>query len=322
MSETFAAPAPATTPASTSQEPANNTVPTGDNAAITDQKSDKADQKSEKAEKQAPKQPDLFEYKANGKTHKATLEQLIKKAELGHAADEKFQEAAKLNKKAEAALGRLRNPKDAIAFLQDPSLGLNKEETIAAFEEWYKDNVIEPSKMSPEQKKLADAEARLKKYEEQEAQDAAKKKKDEEEKLDAKTRTEMQQELMELVETSGLPKTRFTVSRMAHWMHVNEVRGLNAPKELIVQQVKKEIRQAMDSMVQSSDGEVLENLLGPETARKLNKHYLAKLKAKRSLGGQTTTEDADPVVEKKPQERIRYAEVNRRMTQMRLGKLR
>lgn len=268
--------------------------------------------------KTAAADPQLHEMKWNGKTERVSLETMRKRAELAEGANERFQQAAALTKKAEATLGRLRDPKNAIAFLQDPALGLSKDEVVKEFEVWYAENVIKREKMSPEQRELSDAKVRIQKYEEEEKARKDTELKTQEEKEDAQVREQLQTEIKDVIETSGLPKTRFVAQQIAKWMRINEEKGLNAPRELIIQQVRKDLRQVMDSLVQSSDGEVLANLLGAETAHKLRKHDLTKLRESRQKLGQGSTETTH--TETKPQKKISYAEVNRNFRKLRIGR--
>jgi hypothetical protein len=283
---------------------------------------DKSTQVNTPAADAKPAAPELFEIKVGGKPKKVTRDELIKLAELGDGADQKFQEAAKLRKQAESYLAKMRNPKDAIALLQDPALGLSEEQVRAAFEEWYSERFIKREKMTPAERRLADAEAKIKQYEDEKAAERAEKQKQADQELDAKTAAEIQKEIIETIQTSGLPKSRFTVSRIAYWTRVNEEQKMNAPRELIVQQVQKEMRQLMDDMVQSSDGEVLEKLLGEGTTKKLRKLALERLRAKRAKLGEappaTTPKEKKEPGEKK--EKLRSADVNRNLRNLRLGK--
>lgn len=313
---TTATPAPAaptqnTTPTDALKTGASNAQKTPEKGAAGGEKAPETGKTDAKSTQTGEKDTQIYEWKSNGKLKRGTLDEMRKAAELADAAHEKFQEAAKLTKKAEAALSRLRNPREAIAFLQDPELGLNPEEVRGAFEEWYSETYIKREKMSPQERELADAKARLKKYEDQEKELEAKKAKDVEEAQDTETRASLQKEIMETIDESGLPKTRFTAQRIAHWMRINLEKGLNAPRALIIQQVQKETREVMDSLVQASDGEKLEKLLGEDTARKLRNHHLQKLRDKRKLGGSPAPEERERT--EKKGDKIRMSEVNRRL---------
>lgn len=266
--------------------------------------------------------PELFEVKIEGKVVKMTRDEMVQAASLGSAAQKRFNEAAAMKKQAEGMLGRMRDPKQAIALLQDPALGLDQNEVRTAFEDWYSSTYIKREQMTPAERKLADAEARLKQFEDEKRDSQEKQRKQQDDELDHKTRTELQNEIIDVINTSGLPKTRFTGSRVAYWMRVNHENKLNAPKELIVAQVRKEARDIMDSMVQSADGDVLENLLGESTTKKLRKISLERLRQKRStLGGVQPAPAPKKESGSEPREKLRGSDVNRRLRDLRLGRL-
>jgi hypothetical protein len=305
-----------TTPAATPATPAVSA-----NADKTAGKSaDKSAQINTPAADTKPATPEYFEIKSAGKTKRVTRDELVKLAELGDGADQKFQEAARMRKQAETYLAKMRDPKQAIALLQDPALGLDQQQVRAAFEDWYANTFIRREKLSPAERELEDAKTKLKAYEEEKEQERAARQKDEEEKMDAQTRATLQKEIIETVETSGLPKTRFTVARIAYWTRVNEQKGMNAPRELIVQQVEKEMRDIHNSLVQSADGEVLEKLLGEDTTKKLRKLGIERLRQKRSKLGETTVAAPKEKQPSERKERLRSADVNQRLRNLRLGK--
>lgn len=298
--------------AQNAQKPGENTPSGASKGAAT------AGEKTEG--KPAPKPDELFEIKSAGKTKKVTREQLLKLAELGDGAQERFQEAAQLKKQAEGLLARMRDPKQAIALLQDPKLGLDPQQVREAFEEWYVHTHIRREKMSPEQRELEDAKEKLKQHEEEKKAEQEARQKEADAKMDAETRQALQKELIDTLETSSLPKTRFTVARLAYWNRVNHEQGINAPREMIVAQVQKEMRNIMDSMVQSSDGDVLANLLGEATVKKLRKYDLERLRAKRAGLSGTTPPAPKKTSEQQPRRKLRSADVNRNLRNLRLGK--
>lgn len=266
--------------------------------------------------------PELHEVKINGKLERLTLEQIKERASKAEAADRRFQEASQLTKKAEAVLGKLRSPKDAIAFLESPELNLNPDEVRAEFEAWYERKFIAREKMTPEQRELADAKARLQKYEDDEKSQKEAIEREENERLDNETRESIQTEVKEILESGKLPKSRFIVARVAYWTRVNETKGINAPREQIIAQVKKEMSDIHRSMVESSDGETLINLLGEDTVRKLRKFDLERLRAKRGKGpGIELAPTQKPTPERRERkQKLRGFEVNQNLKGIRLGR--
>lgn len=257
-----------------------------------------------------PAAEEFFEVVSDGKSEKLSKTEVLRRAALSGGANKRFEEAAAKERKAEALLSRMRDPKAAIQLLHDKSLGLDPAQIQEAFETWYKENVIDRAAMSPEQRELADAKARIKAFEDEKAEHTKKQEAEEGERADSEERAKIQKEILGLLDSSGLPKTKFTASRLAYWTRINEAKGLNAPAELIIEQVRKEARDVMSSMIQSSEGDVLIKLLGDDTVKKLRKYDLAQLRAKRGLANPTPS--VEDTVNAANQEKISLREVRRR----------
>lgn len=236
----------------------------------------------------APAKPELFEYKINGKVQKLTAAQRDQYVSLGFASDERFKEGANMRKQAEAVIGKLKDPKNVMQALQDPALGLTKEQIRESFEEWYTQEFIEAEKLTPEQKELRDAKAKLKKYDEDEKGREAEKQKAHEESLTAQARQEIQGQIIEALESSGLPRTNFTIRRLAYWIQRNNANGFNAPTEVLVGQVRNEFNGSIRDHVDAADGETLIQLLGDSVIQKVRKYDLEQLRKLRGGQGSST----------------------------------
>ncbi len=270
----------------------------------------------EQTQAQPSKTPEVFEVKVDGKVMKMTRDEMIQHASLGHAAQKRFQEAAQMKKQAESVLGRLRDPKQAISLLQDPSLGLNKEQVKEAFEQWYINEFIEPEKLSPVERRARDAEAKLQKYQEQEKQRESEKLKSQQEAMTSQARENLQSQIVEALDTSGLPKTNFTVRRLAYWMQRNLANGYDAPMDVIVGQVRNEVNSSLRDLVEASDGEVLIKILGDGVVGKLRKYDLEQLRKTRGSSTQPVQE-----VNNKQEKKLTSSEVDARLRQLqRTGK--
>ncbi len=266
----------------------------GNNIQTTDHVADVV-----KAPAQSAAQPEVFELKFNGKKIKLTRDEIMQHASLGLASDERFREGANLKKQAESVIGRLKDPKGVIAALQDPALGLSKDQIKVAFEEWYAREFIDPEKLSPEQLKLRDAEDKIKKYEDADKSREDEKRKAHMDSLTAKAREEIQAQIIEALDTGKLPKTNFAMKRLAYWIERNSANSFDAPTAVLVAQVKKDIDTNLREMVQASDGESLISILGDEIIQKVRKYDLEKLKASRAsrsapINTSTHTEPSAP----------------------------
>lgn len=269
----------------------------------------------------APKAaPEFFDVKVDGKTVKMSREEVLKHASLSSRAHEKFEEAAKLSKAAEAKLSKIKTPKAALAFLNSEESGLNKDEVRAEFENWYKETYIDPEGMSEEQRELMELKKEKQRWESERAERERLQKEAEERELDQVESQRVQRELTEMLEEAGMPKTKFTASRLAYWIRVNEAKGINAPKELILQQVKQEQNGIVNSYLKNAIqyGEEAPDRLvqwlgedGKQFINLLRKYDLKQIRAKRG-GGQPQATQQTESQENSKHEKISLAEVRRR----------
>jgi hypothetical protein len=258
--------------------------------------------------------PETFDVKVNGKVVKMTRDEVINHASMSSAAQARFEEAAKMRKTAEQILETQK--KNPIQALKDA--GLSNEQIRAAIEKYYYGEFVEPETLTAEQKKLKEYEEKLKNYEQAELEKKQREEKEQEEQLTTRQREYLQSQIIEALDKSGLPKTKFFASRMAFYMRQNFTNGWEAPIEMIVQQVKKERQGLLSDMSSNSSAEQLIEMLGDETVNKIRKYDLERLRARRqtpSPSGMMSTSSP------KSDERISSYEVNRRLNLIKQGKL-
>lgn len=258
---------------------------------------------------------ELYEVKVNGKVVKMTRDEVISHASMSHAAQSKFEEAAKTRKQVEKIISTAKS--NPIQALMDPSLGLTKDQIRDAFEKWYTAEYIEPETLSPDQRKMKELEQKLRKYEQDEQEKLLRSQQEQEEQLTNKQREYLQNQIIEAMDKSGLPKTKFLAGRMAFYMRENLKNGWEAPIEMIVSQVKKERQAMMSDLVSHSEGESLIQMLGDEVVNKIRQHDLKQLRSKRqgiptSMGYGNSQPNRD--------EKISSTEVARRLREMRSGR--
>lgn len=264
-----------------------------------------------------PAKPQVKEYKINGKIVKLTEEERDQYVSLGFASDERFKTAAQLRKQAEAVISKLRNPDSVIDALMDPALGLSKDQIRAKFEEWYDREFIAPEKLSPEQKELLEAKEKVRKYEEAEKERNLEKDRAQQEAMTTEAREALQTQIIQALETGKLPKTNFTIRRLAYWMQRNQANGFNAPTEVLIGQVKNEINSNLRDLVEASDGDVLIGILGDSIIDKIRKHDLAQLKKRREgLGAVQPSDDVQPMNPTRQEGHISSSEATARLREM------
>lgn len=256
--------------------------------------------------------PEFFEVKVNGKVQKMTREEVLSHASMAHAAQSKFEEASRLRKDNEKFEESLKKSK--IQALIDK--GYTKDQIRQEFEQWYTQEFIDPETLTPQERKLKQAEAELKQFREEKAQAQKLKEEEEQAQLTGKQREYLQGAIIEAMDKSGLPKTKFFAQRMAFYMRQNLLNGWEAPIEVVVSQVKKEYKEGMGNISQDSTAEQLIEILGEGVINKIRKHDLEQLRKTRQnpiIGGKATSSS--------PTEGpISYSEVNKRLREMREGK--
>ncbi len=278
------------------------------------------------AEAKAPAKaaaPEYYEVPVDGKIERMTLDEMKRHVSLAKGSNKRFEEAAQMRKEAETLISNLKDPRKAIRTLQDPKFGLSKDQIAEAMEEWYATEVIKPSQMTPEQRELAEAKARLKTYDDAKEAEAKereiKETQSKEQAEDAEHAKHVQNQVLEALKEANLPKTKFTANRLAYWMRVNESKGINAPAALLVEQVRGEAKKIMSSMLEAADGDVLASLVGDETIKKIRRYDLERIRANRGqspkpVQANESTQDVNN------QEKISLDEVRRRSRDPKLWK--
>ncbi len=260
--------------------------------------------------------PELFDVKVNGQVVKMTRQEMHDHASMAFAAEQKFKEASKMRKELEAKKEIYKaNP---IQALLDFTEGMTPEQRRQILEDYYAKQYIEPETLTAEQRQLRELQEFKRRKEEEEQERQEKERNEAEQKLTHQQREYLQSQIIEAMDKSGLPKTKFFVQRMAFYMRQNLVNGWDAPIEMIIRQVQNERKQIIEDLTQNSSAEQIIQLFGDSLINKIRKYDLEKLRESRNQRTQpfqNSLESPDPVSRK-----IDYAEVNRRLRDMRTGR--
>lgn len=271
-----------------------------------------------KAHQPAESKPEIFEVNVNGRIVKMTKQELMSHASMGRAANEKFNEAKKLKSEYDRLSEMMK--KNPIQALMDPALGLTKEQIRDAVEPWYHEEFIKSEQMTPEQKRIRELESIVEKTKKQEEELAARKKEEEQEKLTSTQREYLQNQILEALDQSGLPKTKNVVSRIAFYMRQNAENGWDAPMDFIIRQVKQERQSSFRDEFAGSTPEQIIELFGEDLIRKISRHHVDQLLAKRNAPQFEQKSETDDLGIKKGK-RVSYSEVTDRLNAIRRGKL-
>lgn len=231
--------------------------------------------------------PRLLKIKVDGKEMELPETEVLELASAGRASNQRFQEAAKMKREAEQVLQFAKaNPKE---FFQ--KTGMNARE----WAEKYLLEELQNEAMSPEQKKAKENEDELRKYRDKEKTDADQKHQEEIKQKIGSERERLDKLFTTALFESGLPRTPFTVRRMAELQLINIKNKYELNPSQLAKLVKEDYVTEQKALLGSLDGDQLIEFLGPDNAKKFSKAQIAKLKARGQAQGQsfqkkTTTE--------------------------------
>lgn len=215
--------------------------------------------------------------KIDGQEQEFPEHEVIARAQKAAAADKRFQEAMTARQQAEALVNLLKS--DFTKLIDDPRLNIPEEQKRKMMEEWYKRKYIDPEILTPEQKKQREMEMELQRYREQEANN----KKQAEQKaikdLEDYHRENYQKVIIGALQTEGIPKTEFTVKRMADLMAKNLQMGLDLTPEHLATLVREDYMNEIKALFGASDGETLMKLVGDDFTNKIRRADLERLRA-------------------------------------------
>lgn len=265
---------------SEAQDQSSNYEPRQSEAPEPEVEADAEDQEQdqEKLKPEPKPEPRRYKVKVQGQEREVTEEELIQAYSASTAANEKFQEAAKMRKQATQFLQNL--TEDPFQVLTDPRLGIKPEDLRAKFESWYHENFVEPELLSPEERKFRQQEKELQQYREQEKKREAEEKEQRIQALQQQYSQRYQKLIQDAVQQSGLPASEEVIMRIASYMKKAREAKMD-PAEvmpLIVQNVKKDFETSVRNLYGSMNGEQLLAILGEDTAKKIREAEIQKLR--------------------------------------------
>ena len=231
--------------------------------------------------------PRSHKLKVDGMELELSEEEVLKRAQMASSASKRFEDAAKLKKEVDTLKAKLKeNP---LAFLEDQSLGLSEDQVRNAFENWYKEKYIDPSRLTPEQQEAAKLKKELESYKKQDETRKA-----EAEKVRVQKETEhwtqvWQQRIVEGMAKADLPKNELAVGLIAQQLRNAAEAGIEIPIEAAAGLVKDRLSNISKHFMAQMDGDQLIKFVGEELVNKIRKADLARLQKPGqppSFGGQ------------------------------------
>lgn len=227
----------------------------------------------------------------DGQETEVDEEAAIRAYQKEKASDKRFQEAASLKKRAESFLNQLKrattDPRVMAEVIKqiDPQQG-----DFRKIAEKYLYDLIQEEQLSPEQKELKQAKEALSKFEKEKQEAAERQQTQEAAELQAKFTKDYQTDIIGALDSSGLPKTEYTIARMARYMHMGLVRGVELKAKDVVDFVWKDYQRDLSAMRSLPTEKMLE-MIGPELADKIREFDLAKLRAGDGSGNSPDTKN-------------------------------
>lgn len=219
-----------------------------------------------------------FKYKADGAEIEEELDdsEITNRLSLAKAAQKRMQEASTTKKQVENFVKALKE--DPMSVLSDPKImGNEKFQEIA---EAFLSKRLQEQLLTPEERAQAEKDERLSKYEKAEKERAEAAEKAQAEQLEAKYRDQYEKTIIGALEASTLPKTPFTVKRMAELMQKNIQHGLDLEPAQLAQMVKEDYQAELQGVIGGASPEQLLAMFGEDIANKIRKHDLSRLQVK------------------------------------------
>ncbi len=278
-----AAPAQAATQAVLSTLPADQKAPAdaGGDDVSEDTGEDLVEVPSKKAVEAAKK---AYKLKVGGKDVEVDESELLKRAQMGYSADEKWQEAAKMRKQMDGFIQLLQ--RDPAKALEQMGYDVDK-----MAEERIQHRIAEMQK-SPEQVEREKLQRELQDMKDRDAQREEEYRTKETQRIQDQYAIELENDISQALDsnTYGFPKTPYVVKRIADTMILavqqgiatNNARLKNITAKDVLPIVEAEIRQELNDMYQSSPDDVFESLVGKQRLNAYRKSKIKKTAAKPS----------------------------------------
>lgn len=213
----------------------------------------------------------LLKLKINGREEEWPEDKVVAYAQKGRAADQKFEEAAKFRKEREEFEALMeKNPEKALAS----KLGDERFEKVAVD---YLKRKLALKTASPEQRRIMELESKLKEREEKDQEEQEKALTEKRNKLVEQHTIRLDKEIPEALDSVGLTKSPYTISRMADLMIKARKNGWDVPTKSIAEMVKDEIRSHIQDLGKNLPDERLAEIYGEEIGERFSKARIARL---------------------------------------------
>lgn len=229
-----------------------------------------ADEKEAKPKAEEKPQPKLKKYKVNERevevdlSDEGKVDMYIQK---GLAADEKFEQSARIQKQSLQFVEALRD--DPIAVLENPRLKVDQTKLRARVEKWLYEKVRYEAAPEEERARI-DEQRELERYRSQEQEVKQNEQIQRRMELKETIQKNLTPKFIAAIESANLPVTDYTLHRMTTYMRAAISKGYkNITPQDVAPLVQKDWENAQRQLFARYDGEDLIKRIGRENAEKV-----------------------------------------------------
>lgn len=235
-----------------------------------------------------------YKVKISGKEEVWSERKLIERAQRSEGAEQATKRAAQIEQAFTNFVSQAQDPQKLLALLSDPKslgydetkqeallsamLGSKNPRIVQKAKQWLYENEVEPSTLTPEQRKLRELEQFKT---EREKTDAIRDQKEKEAQIKAETEKIWNDYRLKIgvgLKTEGLPENEAIVARVARKALLMRQAGRPADIPSAIALVKEEWRQEFIKMMTGITEEQILAMYPEETLKQINKAFLKKLK--------------------------------------------
>lgn len=261
-----------------SEETSNESVESQETQEDGDVVTPEVQDLSKKEQKQlAQELKKKFKIKVNGKEYEEELdlnndEDIVRRLQMNKLSQQRVQEAQELKKAAEQFIEMLRtNPRKVLA---DPNIGVD----LKKLAQDVINEEIENSTKSPEQIEKERLQRELEELREKYKKDEDERKNREFQRLQAEQEEKIQSDIEGALTTSDLPKTPYTVRKMAEMMMLALQNDIDLSPKDLVPMLRKQMQADIKELFSASTDDVLEEFIGKDRISSIRKKQVAKVK--------------------------------------------
>lgn len=202
-----------------------------------------------------------------------SIEYMKKQLQMSRLAQSKSQELSHLQKEAAKFIEDLRkNPRKV---LSDPTIGVDlKKMAVEMIEE-----EIENARKSPEQLEREKLESELKAMKEEREREKEENRKRDMDRIQQQEYERYDMLLSQALDKTDLPKTPYTVKKIADYMIMAVNSGMDVTPEDVIPLVREEMQNDLKEMFSVMPEDVVEQLVGKDVINKIRRKNLQKARS-------------------------------------------